>query len=149
MAARTPRALIIAKVAVQYFAIVFATGLILGAIRTLLVVPRLGVRSAELIETPLMLAVVFLSARWITHRSQLDTRRDWVAVGLFALALMLLVEFTVVLSLRDLSLGEYFATRDPVSGSVYFASLGVFAVCPWLVFRASLSRRLRGNGPAA
>jgi hypothetical protein len=38
------------KVGALYFAAVFATGFVLGAIRTLWLVPRMGTRAAELIE---------------------------------------------------------------------------------------------------
>ncbi|HWI12957.1 MAG TPA: hypothetical protein VNT02_01840 [Burkholderiales bacterium] len=38
-------------------------------------------------------------------------------------------------SLRGLTLQEYFAARDPVSGTVYHAMLLVFAAMPLLVYR--------------
>ena len=47
-----------------YFALVFAVGFALGAIRTLWVVPRLGTRMAEVMEMPIMLAVTIVAARW-------------------------------------------------------------------------------------
>lgn len=149
MAASAPRGLVIAKMALLYFAIVFAAGFVLGAFRTLFVVSYMSTRSAELLEAPLMLAVVFIAARWLTLRVHLPNDLVWLAIGSLALAVMLLTEFTVVLSLRGLSLAEYFATRDPISGGVYFASLGVFAVCPWLVARARTRLRAHGNSPAA
>jgi len=31
------------------------------------------------------------------------------------------------------AIAEYFDTRDPVSGTVYYASLGVFAVMPLFI----------------
>jgi hypothetical protein len=37
--------------------------------------------------------------------------------------------------LRGLSIREYVAGLDPVSGTVYFAMLGAFAVMPLLVAR--------------
>jgi hypothetical protein len=46
----------ILKAGLIYFAIVFGAGFVLGTIRTLWVVPRLGTRMAELMETPIMLA---------------------------------------------------------------------------------------------
>jgi len=39
---------------VLYFALVFAVGFLLGTVRTLWAVPRLGVRTAELMEQPIM-----------------------------------------------------------------------------------------------
>jgi len=56
-------------------------------------------------------------------------------VGFVALGLLLVVEFTVVLWLRGLTIGEYFARRDPVAGAAYIMMLGVFAVMPLLVAR--------------
>ncbi len=50
-----------------------------------------------------------------------------------ALGLMLVAEFTLALWLRGMTISEYFASRDPVSGTVYYALLGVFAVMPLLV----------------
>ena len=56
-------------------------------------------------------------------------------MGCVALGLLLVAEFTLVLWLRGLSIGEYLASRDPVSGTVYYVMLGVFAIMPLLVAR--------------
>jgi hypothetical protein len=119
------------KVAALYFAGVFAAGFLLGVIRTVWVAPVLGVRVAELIEAPIMLLVVVFAARRIVRRHiELSQWRQWLAVGLVALGFLLFVEFTAVLWLRGLSLSEYFANRDPVSGAVYVLLLGAFAAMP-------------------
>jgi hypothetical protein len=52
----------ILKAGVLYFALVFGAGFVLGTIRTLWVVPRVGTRMAELIETPIMLVVTIVAA---------------------------------------------------------------------------------------
>jgi hypothetical protein len=54
-------------------------------------------------------------------------------MGFLALWLMLFAELTLVLWIQKLSIGEYLATRDPVSGTAYYAMLGVFAVMPLFV----------------
>lgn len=123
------------KVSALYFAAVFAAGFVLGVIRTLWVSPVLGTRVAELIEAPVMLLVVTLAAWTLVRRYALARWWQWLSVGMVALALVLAVEFTVVLWLRDLSIPEYFASRDPVSGAVYYLLLGMFAVMPLLMFR--------------
>ena len=46
-----------------------------------------------------------------------------LGMGLVALGLMLVAEFGLVLWLRGLSIKEYLATRDPVSGTVYYVML--------------------------
>jgi hypothetical protein len=124
------------KAGVLYFMLVFSAGFVLGTIRILWVVPKLGVRTAELIELPLMFGLSILAARWVVRRLRLppDYLRR-LAFGCFALGLMLLVEFTFVLCIRGLTIREYFATRDPISGSVYFLTLGAFAVTPVFVER--------------
>ena len=128
------------KVGATYFAVVFAFGFVFGTIRTLWVAPRVGIRVAELIEAPFMLLVVVLAARTVVRRHRdLTSWTQWLSVGLIALALLLLVEFTAVLWLRGLTLTQYFASRDPVSSTVYFGLLGVFAVLPLVSFRGQHS----------
>ena len=108
----------------------------LGPIRILWVVPRFGTRMAELMETPLMFGVVILAARWIIQRLAVPAKpSSRLRMGCLALGLLLVAEFTLVLWLRGLSIREYLASRDPVSGTVYYVMLGVFAVMPLLVAR--------------
>ncbi len=122
------------KASALYFAIVFGTGFLLGPIRLLWLVPRVGTRSAELMETPVMLVVIIVAARWTVQRLALPPTysKRW-AMGMVALSFMLLAEFSLVLWLRGMSLKDYFATRDPVSGTVYYLALAVFAVMPRLL----------------
>ena len=56
-------------------------------------------------------------------------------MGLLAAGLLLVAEFTLVLRLRGLTLEDYFASRDPVSGSAYYASVLLLALLPLLVNR--------------
>lgn len=78
-------ALTVLKSAALYFGMVFGAGFVFGVIRTLWVVPLVGVMWAEL---------------------------------------------SLVLGLRDMSLDEYFASRDPISGTVYLLMLIAFALMP-------------------
>ena len=126
----------IAIAGTAYFALAFAAGFALGTIRVLAVVPRIGERAAELVEAPLMLAVVVAAARFVVRRFVPGApAAARLAVGLLGVALLLAVEFTVVLALRGLSPAEYFAGRDPVAGAVYVALLALFAAMPALVER--------------
>jgi hypothetical protein len=124
------------KAGVLYFILVFGAGFVLGAIRTLWVVPRLGVRTAKLMEAPIMFGISILAARWVVRRVGIPPQRSSrLALGCIALGLMLLIEFTFVLWIRGLTLRAYFETRDPVSGTVYFLTLGAFALIPMFVGR--------------
>jgi hypothetical protein len=106
------------KAGALYFAVVFGAGVALGTLRVLWVVPRLGTRTAELREAPVMLAVTVFAARWIVRRLEMPsiwTRR--LSMGYIALAFLLIAAFTLVLGVRGLSIREYCATLDPVAGS--------------------------------
>jgi hypothetical protein len=122
------------KAGFAYFLIVFAAGFVLGAVRVLLVVPRVGTRVAKLAEVPIMLVVTILAARWIVRRFHLPPRiTPRLGVGLSALALMLVMEIGVVLWLQGVTLAQYVANRDPVAGVIYVVMLVVFALMPALV----------------
>ena len=122
------------KAGAIYFAVVFGAGFVLGPIRILVLVPRVGERIAELIETPIMLVVIVLAARWVARRLvTTGTPAQLVAVGCVALGLLLACEFTVVLWLRGLTVPEYMASRDPIAGVVYAVMLVVFAIMPLLL----------------
>jgi len=116
-----------------YFVLVFSVGFVLGPIRVLWAVPRFGERTAELLEAPFMLAAIVLAARWVVQRFRIPPlAAPRALVGGLALALVLTAELTVVLALRGLTLAEYVAGRDPVSGAVYVLLLLLFAAMPWL-----------------
>lgn len=126
----------ILKAGVVYFALVFGAGFLLGTIRVLWVAPRFGMRTAELMEAPIMLVVTILAARWVARRLSLPPApAARLGVGFVALGLLLTAEFGVVLWLRDLTIRQYLAGRDPVAGTVYIVMLGVFAVMPLLMRR--------------
>lgn len=129
------------KAGFLYFALVFGAGFILGPMRLLWSVPRFGTRTAELMEMPIMLMVTIVAARWVIRRLGVPpTVSARLGMGGIALGLLLAAEFALVLRLRGLSIDEYLASRDPVSGTVYYAMLGVVAVMPLLVARTQPRR---------
>ena len=118
-----------------YFLIVFAAGFALGIVRVLLLVPQLGVRSAELIELPLMLAASAFAARWIVTRFNVTGLARRLGVSGIALGFLLFAEFGVVAALQGRSVIDAITQRDPVSGTAYFISLVLFGLMPLLVAR--------------
>ena len=128
---KRPEPLTILKAAAVYFALVFGTGFVLGPIRILFLVPRFGVRVAELMEAPIMLMAILLAAKWLVRKFQLTAHA--FLVGFLALGLMIAFEFTLVLWLRGLTLSEYFQERDPLAGVGYYLMLLVFAAMPFFV----------------
>ena len=122
------------KAGLVYFGIVFAAGFLMGLVRVPFFVPRYGERVAEIIEMPFMLAVIILAARWLVKRFAFggEVRRPVIA-GIAAAAILIAVEFSVVLRLRGLSPGEYLSTRDPVAGGLYYAMVVIFALAPVII----------------
>ncbi len=125
----------VVKAATVYFALVFGAGFVLGTVRVLWIVPRVGTRTAELMEAPIMLAVTIVAARWVVRRILPAAAAARFGTGIIALGFLLVAEFGVALRLRGLTIREYLAEFDPISGSVYFILLEIFAVMPLLVAR--------------
>ena len=116
------------KPAAFYFALVFGTGFVLGPIRVLWLVPQVGVRTAELMEMPLLLVAIVFSARFINRRYPAAPR---VRTGLIALGLMFGAEISFGMILSGASPLQVLLNRDPVSGTAYYAALAAFAAMPW------------------
>jgi hypothetical protein len=117
----------------MYFALVFGAGFLLGSIRVPFLVPRLGERTAELLEAPVMLAVIFFASRFVVRRFALSSSaRRSIVVGLWALALLLVAELLLAVALQGRSVADYVSSRDPIAGGVYVVSLVLFGLMPWL-----------------
>lgn len=129
------------KAGLVYFAVVFSVGFALAPLRELWAIPTFGARVGELLEFPLMLVAIVVAATWLNRRF-LKGRSPFarIAAGVLALSCMLAAELAVVFRVRELSLAEYIADRDPIAGSVYLMMLAVFALMPWLLGRVSPSR---------
>jgi hypothetical protein len=134
----------ILKAGILYFALVFGAGFVLGTVRTLWLLPRVGTRLAELMEAPIMLVVTIMAARWVVQHLAIPSAASArLGMGGIALCLLLFSEFGLVHWIRGLSIREYLATRDPVSGTVYYVMLGLFAIMP--LFAARRSKHVTGG----
>ena len=126
----------IVKAGLLSFVLVFGAGFVLGTMRVFWGVPPLGERTAELMETPLMLVVMLVAARWIVRRLAVpSTWSSRLGMGGIALVLLLAAEWALVFWLRGLSIEEYAAGRDPGAGTVYLLMLGVLALMPLCIAR--------------
>jgi len=124
----------ILKAGMLYFALVFGAGFVLGPIRMLWVVPRVGTRIAELMESPIMLVVIIVAARWLIRRLAVPPEpSSRLGMGFLALALLVIAEISLVGPLQGYSVNEYFSSRDPISGTVYYVMLLVYALMPFLL----------------
>ena len=129
------------KFSLQYFAMVFGAGFVLGVLRVSFLVPRLGERWSELIEMPLMLGVTVFAAIMLFQKRLADfSAAELLTIGVLALSVLVFFEIGLVIGLRGISIPEYVAEKDPVSGVVYLVMLLIFALMPWFVCRMSYRR---------
>ena len=77
---------------------------------------------------PVMLIVIALASRWISH---LAKSRNTLATGMLALVFMVVAELAVAALTGGGSPIQYIAAKDPVSGAAYLASLVIFSLAPW------------------
>ena len=119
------------KPALLYFFIVFGAGFILGPIRVFLIVPKLGIRWAELLEMPVMLTVIYFASGNINKRFPLSPA-DRLGFGLLALGIAFAADLAVAVFLQGRSIRDALLDRDPVSGSAYYVLLIIFAILPRL-----------------
>jgi hypothetical protein len=129
-----PNQRVLLKAAGSYFAVVFGAGFVFGVIRVLFVIPRIGVRAAELIEMPVMVFVTILAARWMVRCFALSDTFARAVVGFIALSLLLVAEAGLVW-VSGSSISQFVSTRDPVSGIAYLGALILVGIMP-LFWRA-------------
>ncbi len=122
------------KAALTYFLMVFGTGFLLGPIRIFWLVPKVGIRAAELMELPIMMGMIVFSASFINRRFP-GSKREKLLSGLLALGCMVGAELGVAVLLQGRSVWEAFFNRDPVSGTAYYFSLLLFGLMPWILAR--------------
>jgi hypothetical protein len=122
---------------------VFGAGFVLGTVRVLATAPRIGARTAELLELPAMLGVCFLASGWVNRRLAGDVAvLPRLGIGALALALLLAAEVATGIALRGVSVRDALVNPDPVSGALYYLSLAIFAALPALrAPRSTVGRR--------
>jgi hypothetical protein len=129
------------KAGAIYFLLVFAVGWVLGPVRELWVVPSFGRVTGVLLEAPIMLIAMIISARWVIRRFDVSrTLNATILVGLAALGILAVAEIAGVLLLRRLSLQEYLGSLVTGAGVISLIMFLLFAAMPTLVTRIGYSR---------
>jgi len=119
------------KAAMVYWAMIFALGFLLGAIRTYWIVPALGdVTIAVLAEIPFMLAASWWCARTLVRRYAVDRTARRAVMGGLAFALLMAAEATVGLILAGEKLSVWLAGLWHMPGILGLAAQILFALFP-------------------
>ena len=133
--------MLLAKAMMTYFAIVFGAGFILGPIRTLWLEPQLGPFASVAIEAPVLLAAMVFAAWISTTRFAAISIRQRAAVGLGALALVIVADFSVGLALRQQTAAAQWDYLSTPAGRIYVLLLGIFGLMPMLLQMATRGHR--------
>jgi hypothetical protein len=124
------------KAAAAYFCTTFAAGFLLGTLRTLLVEPKTGALGAVALELPLMLAVSWIACGWALRRFDVGSGfSPRLAMGLVALALLLVAELWVSTALAGRSLGEHLALYLTTPALLGLTAQLAYAVFPLVRLR--------------
>jgi hypothetical protein len=119
-----------------YALIVFLSGFAFGAVRVLLVVPRLGETGAVLLEAPFMLFISWKVSLWCIARFTVDRHPATRALmGGIAFAVLMIAEFGVGAVVFGRSVQEQIIGYGSVPGIIGLAAQVCFATLPTLQIR--------------
>jgi hypothetical protein len=125
---RLPLYRMLTVAALAYFATVFAAGIVLGTLRTLVLAPQIGALPAVLVELPLILAIAWASAGRILARWPVAAGGPaaLLMMGALSLALLLLAEAALAASVGR----NFLANLATPEGMAGLAGQVVFALFP-------------------
>jgi hypothetical protein len=115
-----------------YAAVVFAIGFGLGAIRTILLAPRVGALAAVAIELPLMIGASWLVCRWLLGRADFGLAAR-ALMGGSGLAVLLLLEFGTATLVFGQAPAAFGAAQSTPPGLLGLAGQLVFGLLPLVV----------------
>ncbi|MHB2167786.1 hypothetical protein [Alsobacter sp. R-9] len=122
-----------------YFLLVMCAGFVLGTIRELLLVPKLGRAIAEPLEAPFMLAAILLAAwatlRWLPLEPQTGVR---LAMGGVSLGMVLLAELALSPLVRG-SVQAWFDSFTPLTLALSFILWSAHVLAPTIVLRKGIA----------
>ncbi|MDX2484388.1 MAG: hypothetical protein QNK42_12090 [Pseudodonghicola sp.] len=121
-----------ARAGLWYFLIIFACGILLGTLRTLVLTPAFGPLRAVALELPVILALSWIVAGWLTRgRPSLSNASARLWMGAVALVLLLVAECALALGFGQ-SPRTWLAGLITPQGLLGLAGQAVFALMPWL-----------------
>jgi hypothetical protein len=121
------------KAGVLYFAIVFAAGFGLGALRVTVIAPLLGETGAVLLELPVMLTLSWIVCAWLVRRQGVPgAAAARVAMGVSAFALLMAAEAGVSVFAFGRSLVEHFEAYRAATAQIGLAAQVAFLAFPLL-----------------
>lgn len=126
------------KAGLAYFIIVFAIGFVLGTMRVLVLVPRMGNLYAVMVELPVMLSASwFICRALIKHWQVLPGLSHRAVMGIFAFILLMTAEFFLSVALFGRTSAAYISDLITPAGGIGFAGQVVFGLWPLVQWHVS------------
>jgi hypothetical protein len=119
------------KAGAAYFAIVFGVGFLLGMLRVLVVIPKIGEANAVMLELPVILGVSWFVSRWLVATFGISTRwTSRLAMGGVAFGLTMLAEFGVAHVVFGRTVDAYIAGYQSTAALLGLGGQIVFGLIP-------------------
>ena len=117
--------------ATVYWLIVFTVGFVLGVLRTLYLVPRIGDFRAELIEAPILLGACWWTAQWLNRRKLFAlSLSQSIWAGTLAGLFLISAEISMTGLVRGVDFASWLTARSYGSIILFFLLAAVFAAMP-------------------
>lgn len=114
-----------------YFFAAFAVGFVLGAFRTIVLVPRIGETLAVMAELPVILAASWWMCKAIVRKVSVPRRtRSRLAMGAVAFGLLMAAEAALSMWGFGMSPAEFMSRHLTAHGLIGLAGQVVFALFP-------------------
>ena len=114
-----------------YFLGIFVLGFLLGTIRTLVLIPRIGNLAGVILEIPVMLTASWFFCSWIMARFRLTRETKYLFLfGGSAFLWLMIAEFCVSVYIFSQPWSEYLANFRTMPGSIGFLAQIIFSCIP-------------------
>jgi hypothetical protein len=125
------------KAGTAYLALIFSLGFILGTVRVLAVIPRIGEFAATLLELPLILTASWFVSGWLIKRMQIAPHAaSRLLMGAVAFGLAMIAEPLLGLSFGRSLTDQWSALLRP-AGLAGLAGQAIFSLMPWIRLRTA------------
>ncbi len=132
----------IAKAGFAYFALIFSLGFILGTVRVLAVIPRIGEFAATLLELPLILTASWFVSGWLIRKMRIAPNSgSRLLMGAVAFGMAMIAEPLLGLSF-GMSLAEQGSALLRPAGLAGLAGQALFGLIPWIRLHTAETRPL-------
>lgn len=119
------------KAGAVYFGLVFAAGFVLGTIRTIVLVPRLGELAAVAIELPVILVVSWWACGLVIQRLRPgDKSSARLVMAITAFLLLILAELALAMTMAGQTASAFVANWTTAAGALGLAGQAAFAAFP-------------------